>query len=139
MPFKISLFIPFCTNHQKMTYFVFSLCGYGQKWHCVEEITGKWRIQKCKGGSKESSRKRARSLKPRSGYDNRERGCDCREPSFKPSKVERRSHRQLSSGQRECAHICCMGFSVILEESKRAWWSYVVSNSTFFEIKAEFK
>uniref|UniRef100_H3CXM6 Sulfatase 1 n=1 Tax=Tetraodon nigroviridis TaxID=99883 RepID=H3CXM6_TETNG len=72
----------------------------GQKWHCVEEITGKWRIQKCKGGSKESSRKRARSLKPRSGYDNRERGCDCREPSFKPSKVERRSHRQLSSGQR---------------------------------------
>uniref|UniRef100_A0A7N6AEK3 Sulfatase 1 n=1 Tax=Anabas testudineus TaxID=64144 RepID=A0A7N6AEK3_ANATE len=48
----------------------------GQKWHCVEEITGKWRIQKCKGGSKEGSRKRARSLKPRGSYD-RNRGCDC--------------------------------------------------------------
>uniref|UniRef100_A0A4W6DXI7 Sulfatase 1 n=1 Tax=Lates calcarifer TaxID=8187 RepID=A0A4W6DXI7_LATCA len=74
----------------------------GQKWHCVEEITGKWRIQKCKGGSKEGSRKRARSLKPRSSYDNRERGCDCGDALFKPSRAERRSHRQFSSstGQR---------------------------------------
>ncbi|XP_065804784.1 extracellular sulfatase Sulf-1 isoform X3 [Labrus bergylta] len=74
----------------------------GQKWHCVEEITGKWRIQKCKGGSKEGSRKRARSLKPRSSYDNRERGCDCSDAAFKPSRADRRSHRQFSSssGQR---------------------------------------
>ncbi|XP_068603863.1 extracellular sulfatase Sulf-1 [Brachionichthys hirsutus] len=72
----------------------------GQKWHCVEEITGKWRIQKCKGGSKEGSRKRARSLKPRSSYDNKERGCDCGDPAFKPTKSDRRSHRQFSSGQR---------------------------------------
>uniref|UniRef100_A0A665W6W4 Extracellular sulfatase n=1 Tax=Echeneis naucrates TaxID=173247 RepID=A0A665W6W4_ECHNA len=76
----------------------------GQRWHCVEEITGKWRIQKCKGGSKEGSRKRARSLKPRSSYDNRERGCDCGDSVFKPSRAERRSHRQFSSssGQRKC-------------------------------------
>ncbi|KAM7390538.1 hypothetical protein PAMA_008616 [Pampus argenteus] len=74
----------------------------GQKWHCVEEITGKWRIQKCKGGSKEGSRKRARSLKPRSSYDNRERGCDCGDGLYRPSRTERRSHRQFSasSGQR---------------------------------------
>ncbi|XP_008293996.1 extracellular sulfatase Sulf-1 isoform X2 [Stegastes partitus] len=74
----------------------------GQKWHCVEEITGKWRIQKCKGGSKEGSRKRARSLKPRSSYENRERGCDCGDALYKPSRADRRSHRQLSSstGQR---------------------------------------
>ncbi|XP_035813889.2 extracellular sulfatase Sulf-1 isoform X1 [Amphiprion ocellaris] len=74
----------------------------GQKWHCVEEITGKWRIQKCKGGSKEGSRKRARSLKPRSSYDNRERGCDCGDALYKPSRADRRSHRQFSSssGQR---------------------------------------
>ncbi|XP_028288353.1 extracellular sulfatase Sulf-1 isoform X1 [Parambassis ranga] len=74
----------------------------GQKWHCVEEITGKWRIQKCKGGSKESSRKRARSLKPRSSYDNRERGCDCGDTLYKPSRADRRSHQQFSSstGQR---------------------------------------
>uniref|UniRef100_A0A7N8YAZ8 Sulfatase 1 n=1 Tax=Mastacembelus armatus TaxID=205130 RepID=A0A7N8YAZ8_9TELE len=74
----------------------------GQKWHCVEEITGKWRIQKCKGGSKEGSRKRARSLKPRSSYDNRHRGCDCGDTLFKLSRTDRRSHRQFSSssGQR---------------------------------------
>ncbi|KAM6908655.1 extracellular sulfatase Sulf-1 isoform 2-T2 [Lycodopsis pacificus] len=69
----------------------------GQKWHCVEEITGKWRIQKCKGGSKEGSRKRARSLKPRSSYDNRERGCDCGDTLLNPSRSDRRSHRQLSA------------------------------------------
>ncbi|XP_034025767.1 extracellular sulfatase Sulf-1 isoform X2 [Thalassophryne amazonica] len=75
----------------------------GQKWHCVEEITGKWRIQKCKGGgSKEGSRKRARSLKPHGDYDNRERGCDCGDNLYKTSRVDRRAHRQfpLPSGQR---------------------------------------
>ncbi|XP_072234627.1 extracellular sulfatase Sulf-1 isoform X1 [Leuresthes tenuis] len=74
----------------------------GQKWHCVEEITGKWRIQKCKGGSKEGSRKRPRSLKPRSSYDNREKACDCEETPYKPSSTDRRAHRQFSSsaGQR---------------------------------------
>ncbi|XP_071373846.1 extracellular sulfatase Sulf-1 isoform X2 [Centroberyx affinis] len=75
----------------------------GQKWHCVEEITGKWRIQKCKGGGlKQSSRKKARSLRPRSSYNNRERGCDCGDEIYKPSRSERRSHRQFppSSGQR---------------------------------------
>ncbi|XP_049913017.1 extracellular sulfatase Sulf-1 isoform X1 [Epinephelus moara] len=74
----------------------------GQKWHCVEEITGKWRIQKCKGGSKEGSRKRARSLKPRSSYDHRERGCDCGDTLLKPSRMDRRAQRQLSgsTGQR---------------------------------------
>uniref|UniRef100_A0AAX7VI96 Extracellular sulfatase n=1 Tax=Astatotilapia calliptera TaxID=8154 RepID=A0AAX7VI96_ASTCA len=69
----------------------------GQKWHCVEEITGKWRIQKCKGGSKEGSRKRARSLKPRDSYDKRERACDCGDAQYKRSKTERRSHRQFPS------------------------------------------
>ena len=72
----------------------------------MEEITGKWRIQKCKGGSKEGSRKRARSLKPRSSYDNRERGCDCGDAAFKPSRADRRSQRQLSSGQREYTRTC---------------------------------
>ncbi|XP_061568929.1 extracellular sulfatase Sulf-1 isoform X1 [Cololabis saira] len=74
----------------------------GQRWHCVEEITGKWRIQKCKGGSKEGSRKRARSLKPRSSYNNRDKACDCEDALYKPSKAERRSQRQFSSsaGQR---------------------------------------
>ncbi|XP_061522872.1 extracellular sulfatase Sulf-1 isoform X1 [Phycodurus eques] len=72
----------------------------GQKWHCVEEITGKWRIQKCKGGSKEGPRKRARSLRPRSSYDNQERGCDCTDALYKASRMERRSHRQTSPGLR---------------------------------------
>lgn len=86
-------------------YFFFFCCCW-QKWHCVEEITGKWRIQKCKGSAKEGSRKRARSLRPRGGYDNRDRGCDCGDAAFKPSKMDRRSHRQLSSGQREYTRTC---------------------------------
>ncbi|XP_076027414.1 extracellular sulfatase Sulf-1 isoform X1 [Genypterus blacodes] len=74
----------------------------GQKWHCVEEITGKWRIQKCKGGSKEGSRKRARSLKPRgSSFDTRQRGCDCGDALYKSSRAARRSRQfSSSSGQR---------------------------------------
>uniref|UniRef100_A0A672J849 Sulfatase 1 n=1 Tax=Salarias fasciatus TaxID=181472 RepID=A0A672J849_SALFA len=82
----------------------------GQKWHCIEEITGKWRIQKCKGGSKEGSRKRARSLKPRSSYDARDRGCDCADPLYKPSRSDRRAHRQFSSssGQREIIIEKCL-------------------------------
>uniref|UniRef100_A0A1A8NWI1 Extracellular sulfatase n=2 Tax=Nothobranchius rachovii TaxID=451742 RepID=A0A1A8NWI1_9TELE len=69
----------------------------GQKWHCVEEISGKWRLQKCKGGSKDSSRQRARSAKPRSSHDNREKICDCEEMLYKPSRTDRRSHRRFSS------------------------------------------
>ncbi|XP_024910416.1 extracellular sulfatase Sulf-1 isoform X1 [Cynoglossus semilaevis] len=74
----------------------------GQKWHCVEEIPGKWRIQKCKGGLKEGSRKKVRSLRPRSSYDNRDRSCDCGDSLFKTSRSERRTHRPFSSssGQR---------------------------------------
>ncbi|XP_037311469.2 extracellular sulfatase Sulf-1 isoform X2 [Pungitius pungitius] len=74
----------------------------GQRWHCVEEITGKWRIQKCKGGSKEGSGKRARSLKPRSSYDNREGGCECGDALTSPARTGRRSHRppSASSGHR---------------------------------------
>uniref|UniRef100_A0A667Z2L6 Extracellular sulfatase n=1 Tax=Myripristis murdjan TaxID=586833 RepID=A0A667Z2L6_9TELE len=68
----------------------------GQKWHCVEDITGKWRIQKCKGGGlKQSSRKKARSLRPHSSYDTRERGCNCGDPLYKPSRADRRAHRQF--------------------------------------------
>ncbi|MED6287000.1 hypothetical protein CHARACLAT_011994, partial [Characodon lateralis] len=70
----------------------------GQKWHCVEEITGKWRIQKCKGGSKDGSRKRVRSLRAPSSYDNREKVCDCEDPLHKPSRADRRSQRRFSSG-----------------------------------------
>uniref|UniRef100_A0A8C6U2L9 Sulfatase 1 n=1 Tax=Neogobius melanostomus TaxID=47308 RepID=A0A8C6U2L9_9GOBI len=73
----------------------------GQKWHCVEEITGKWRIQKCKGGQKEGSRKKVRSLRPRSSYDQRERGCDCDTAPLKPTRADRRSQRQFPSGHRE--------------------------------------
>ncbi|KAL4635188.1 extracellular sulfatase Sulf-1 isoform X1 [Arapaima gigas] len=65
----------------------------GQKWHCVEDIAGKWHIQKCKGGTlKEGSRKRTRSLRARV-YDSREKLCDCREVPFRTSRGDRRGHR----------------------------------------------
>ncbi|KAG9347951.1 hypothetical protein JZ751_003968 [Albula glossodonta] len=66
----------------------------GQKWHCVEEITGKWRIQKCKGGLKEGSRKKARSLRTR-GYDSKEKDCDCGEGQYRPSRADRRGLRHF--------------------------------------------
>uniref|UniRef100_A0A8C7DQT0 Sulfatase 1 n=1 Tax=Oncorhynchus kisutch TaxID=8019 RepID=A0A8C7DQT0_ONCKI len=104
----------------------------GQKWHCVEEITGKWRIQKCKGGGlKEGPRKRARSLRSRSSYDSRQRDpCDCGPDSSldKPSRSDRpgRSHRQFppsSGGRGECYIL--MNDTVHCEReiysSSRAW------------------
>uniref|UniRef100_A0AAR2IK84 Extracellular sulfatase n=1 Tax=Pygocentrus nattereri TaxID=42514 RepID=A0AAR2IK84_PYGNA len=63
----------------------------GQKWHCVVDITGKWRMQKCKGSLKATSRKRVRSLRLRS-YDSREKECRCGERGYKPARAERREH-----------------------------------------------
>uniref|UniRef100_A0A8C1BV52 Sulfatase 1 n=2 Tax=Cyprinus carpio TaxID=7962 RepID=A0A8C1BV52_CYPCA len=67
----------------------------GQKWHCVEEVSGKWRLQKCKGSLKEGSKKRARSLRSRS-YDNREKDCHCGERPYKAAKAARRAQRQFA-------------------------------------------
>uniref|UniRef100_A0A8C2D3P0 Extracellular sulfatase n=1 Tax=Cyprinus carpio TaxID=7962 RepID=A0A8C2D3P0_CYPCA len=67
----------------------------GQKWHCVEEVSGKWRLQKCKGSLKEGSKKRARSLRSRS-YDNREKDCHCGERPYKVAKAARRAQRQFA-------------------------------------------
>ncbi|XP_017573283.1 extracellular sulfatase Sulf-1 isoform X3 [Pygocentrus nattereri] len=67
----------------------------GQKWHCVVDITGKWRMQKCKGSLKATSRKRVRSLRLRS-YDSREKECRCGERGYKPARAERREHRHVS-------------------------------------------
>ncbi|XP_066498390.1 extracellular sulfatase Sulf-1 [Hoplias malabaricus] len=72
----------------------------GQKWHCVVDLEGKWRIQKCKGSLKTSSRKRVRSLRLRS-YDSREKDCRCGERGYKSTKAERREHRHVQGrGQR---------------------------------------
>ncbi|XP_048030135.1 extracellular sulfatase Sulf-1 isoform X1 [Megalobrama amblycephala] len=65
-----------------------------QKWHCVEEVSGKLRLQKCKGSLKEGSKKRARSLRSRS-YESREKDCHCGERPYKAAKAARRAHRQF--------------------------------------------
>ncbi|XP_052399112.1 extracellular sulfatase Sulf-1-like isoform X2 [Carassius gibelio] len=67
----------------------------GQKWHCVEEVSGKWRLQKCKGSLKEGSKKRARSLRSRS-YDSREKNCHCGDRPYKSAKAARRAQRQFA-------------------------------------------
>uniref|UniRef100_A0A8C1UK95 Sulfatase 1 n=1 Tax=Cyprinus carpio TaxID=7962 RepID=A0A8C1UK95_CYPCA len=64
----------------------------GQKWHCVEEVSGKWRLQKCKGSLKEGSKKRVRSLHSRS-YDSREKDCHCGDRPYKSAKAARRTQR----------------------------------------------
>uniref|UniRef100_A0A672QV24 Extracellular sulfatase n=1 Tax=Sinocyclocheilus grahami TaxID=75366 RepID=A0A672QV24_SINGR len=67
----------------------------GQKWHCVEEVSGKWRLQKCKGSLKEGSKKRARSLRSRS-YDSRKKDCHCGDRPYKSAKAARRAQRQFA-------------------------------------------
>ncbi|XP_017308707.1 extracellular sulfatase Sulf-1 isoform X2 [Ictalurus punctatus] len=71
----------------------------GQKWHCVVDVTGKWRLQKCKGSLKTASRKRARSLRLRS-YGARGKECHCEDRAYKTTKSERRAHRHLSQSSR---------------------------------------
>ncbi|XP_006634054.2 extracellular sulfatase Sulf-1 isoform X1 [Lepisosteus oculatus] len=66
----------------------------GQKWQCIEDITGKWRIQKCKGTAKEGARKRTRSLRSR-GYDSKEKDCDCGQADFRATRADRKNQRQL--------------------------------------------
>ncbi|XP_063062457.1 extracellular sulfatase Sulf-1 [Engraulis encrasicolus] len=105
----------------------------GQKWHCVEDLaSGKWRLQKCKGGvglKEQGSRKRARSLRSRGNgrhhagnplaavggvvlYDNREKeSCDCgpERSAFKPAKGERA--RGGGGGGRQYQHQAAGGGS----------------------------
>ncbi|TSK98398.1 Extracellular sulfatase Sulf-1 [Bagarius yarrelli] len=71
----------------------------GQKWHCIVDVTGKWRLQKCKGNLKAASRKRARSLRMRS-YSPRGKECHCEDRAYKATKSERRAHRHLSQSSR---------------------------------------
>uniref|UniRef100_A0A8C1G036 Sulfatase 1 n=1 Tax=Cyprinus carpio TaxID=7962 RepID=A0A8C1G036_CYPCA len=71
----------------------------GQKWHCVEEVSGRWRLQKCKGSLKEGSKKRARSLHSRS-YDSREKDCHCGDRPYKSAKAARRTQRQFAHSYR---------------------------------------
>uniref|UniRef100_A0AAY3ZWM9 Extracellular sulfatase n=1 Tax=Denticeps clupeoides TaxID=299321 RepID=A0AAY3ZWM9_9TELE len=75
----------------------------GQKWHCVEEITGKWRFQKCKGSTKDESKKHLRNLRTRSYDGQNHNQCNCSDRSNKNHKAERRSQRPFSpgGGQRE--------------------------------------
>ncbi|KAF5903578.1 extracellular sulfatase Sulf-1 isoform X1, partial [Clarias magur] len=71
----------------------------GQKWHCVVDVTGKWRLQKCKGSLKAASRKRTRSLRMRS-YSGRGKECHCDDRAYKSTKSERQAHRHLSQSSR---------------------------------------
>ncbi|KAK6490988.1 extracellular sulfatase Sulf-1-like isoform X1 [Huso huso] len=67
----------------------------GQKWQCIEDTSGKLRIHKCKGSLKVSAkRKRTRSLRSRGSGSKEE--CDCGKTDYRPTRGERRSHRQLS-------------------------------------------
>lgn len=63
------------------------------------DVTGKWRLQKCKGSLKATSRKRARSLRLRS-YGARGKECHCEDRAYKTPKSERRAHRHLSQSSR---------------------------------------
>uniref|UniRef100_A0A671MD72 Extracellular sulfatase n=1 Tax=Sinocyclocheilus anshuiensis TaxID=1608454 RepID=A0A671MD72_9TELE len=104
----------------------------GQKWHCMEEVSGKWRLQKCKGSLKEGSKKRTRSLRSRS-YDSREKDCHCGDRPYKGAKAARRAQRQFaqSSNPRKYMHyvqdLCFAHLLFILPWNHRC---FILMNDT---------
>ncbi|KAG8441959.1 hypothetical protein GDO86_010949 [Hymenochirus boettgeri] len=65
----------------------------GQKWQCIEDVSGKLRIHKCKGSvDSVSLRKRTRSINSK-GYGSRQKDCDCGDMDYRPGRNQRKKQR----------------------------------------------
>ncbi|XP_075682244.1 extracellular sulfatase Sulf-1 isoform X1 [Rhinoderma darwinii] len=65
----------------------------GQKWQCIEDVSGKLRIHKCKGSTDVLSlRKRTRSINAR-GYGRKHEDCICPDTDYRTSKNQRKKQR----------------------------------------------
>ncbi|XP_075069723.1 extracellular sulfatase Sulf-1 isoform X2 [Mixophyes fleayi] len=65
----------------------------GQKWQCIEDVSGKLRIHKCKGSTDiVSLKKRTRSINSR-GYGNKHKDCICPDTDYRPNRNPRKKQR----------------------------------------------
>ncbi|XP_053571079.1 extracellular sulfatase Sulf-1 isoform X2 [Bombina bombina] len=65
----------------------------GQKWQCIEDVSGKLRIHKCKGTVETVTlKKRTRSINSK-GYGSRDNDCICGETDYRPSRNQRKKAR----------------------------------------------
>ncbi|CAJ0940286.1 unnamed protein product [Ranitomeya imitator] len=64
-----------------------------KKWQCIEDMSGKLRIHKCKGSTDVLSlRKRTRSINSR-GYGSKHKDCICPETDYRTGKNQRKKQR----------------------------------------------
>ncbi|XP_075439856.1 extracellular sulfatase Sulf-1 isoform X2 [Ascaphus truei] len=67
----------------------------GQKWQCIEDVSGKLRIHKCKGSTDtRSAKKRTRSINSK-GYGGKDKECICGETDYRPARNQRKNKRLL--------------------------------------------
>ncbi|XP_063779952.1 extracellular sulfatase Sulf-1 isoform X2 [Pseudophryne corroboree] len=65
----------------------------GQKWQCIEDVSGKLRIHKCKPSTDiVSLKKRTRSINSR-GYGNKHKDCICPDTDYRPIRNHRKKQR----------------------------------------------
>ncbi|KAE8598959.1 hypothetical protein XENTR_v10017006 [Xenopus tropicalis] len=65
----------------------------GQKWQCIEDMSGKLRIHKCKGSADTISlKKRTRSINSK-GYGSKHKECVCGDADYKSSRSQKKKQR----------------------------------------------
>ncbi|XP_063307409.1 extracellular sulfatase Sulf-1 isoform X1 [Pelobates fuscus] len=65
----------------------------GQKWQCIEDVSGKLRIHKCKGSADTVPlKKRARSINSK-GYGSKNKECVCGETEYRPNRNQRKKQK----------------------------------------------
>ncbi|XP_043923094.1 extracellular sulfatase Sulf-1 isoform X2 [Protopterus annectens] len=72
----------------------------GQKWQCIEDATGRLRIQKCKPFHNIGTlRKKVRSLRSRGYGNNNNNDCDCGDTDVRMKKDKRKKQRPFTKKQ----------------------------------------
>uniref|UniRef100_A0A8C5MPM4 Extracellular sulfatase n=1 Tax=Leptobrachium leishanense TaxID=445787 RepID=A0A8C5MPM4_9ANUR len=67
----------------------------GQKWQCIEDVSGKLRIHKCKGSAEAVPlKKRARSINAK-GYGSKNKECVCGETDYRQNRNQRKKQKHF--------------------------------------------
>ncbi|MEE6463796.1 hypothetical protein FKM82_006055 [Ascaphus truei] len=74
---------------------LFANASQHMKWQCIEDVSGKLRIHKCKGSTDtRSAKKRTRSINSK-GYGGKDKECICGETDYRPARNQRKNKRLL--------------------------------------------